>query len=186
MISNKKAAMEMSVGTIVTIILLMSVLVLGVVLITNIFSGAKDVVDMGNEQLKAEMDKLFSKEDKISIYPQTRHKEIKQGEINGVGLGIRNKLSGASGETRFSYQVVVSDPDLEKKCGVRVTEAENWITTGRQEKSIAIPSGDFSSQKILFDIPVGAPLCTIRYRVNVDAGTQSYATDYFDITIVGA
>ena len=37
---NKKAAMEMSVGTIVTIVLLMSVLVLGIFMIQKIFSGS--------------------------------------------------------------------------------------------------------------------------------------------------
>ena len=36
---NKKAAIEMSIGTIVTIVLAMSMLILGMVLVKNIFSG---------------------------------------------------------------------------------------------------------------------------------------------------
>ena len=55
MIENKKAAMEMSVGTIVTIVLLMSVLVLGLVLITNIFSGATSSVKTIDDKVKSEI-----------------------------------------------------------------------------------------------------------------------------------
>ena len=184
---TKKAAMEMSVGTIVTIVLLMSVLVLGMVLVTNIFTSGKDVVDMTDKQLKDQINQLFSKEDKVVIYPETRHAEIKQGEVSGVGVGIRNKLTGTMGDSKFSYAISVSDSDLARKCGgIRATEVEQWMVTGREETNVPIPSGDFSTQKVLFDIPVGSPLCTIRFRVNVEAGTGTYATDYFDLTIKSA
>ena len=59
MIKQKKAAMEMSVGTIVTIVLLMSVLILGIFLIKNIFSSAKNAIDLTDEQLNAEINELF-------------------------------------------------------------------------------------------------------------------------------
>ena len=39
---DKKAAMEMSVGTIVTIVLLMTVLILGLVLVRTIFSRSEE------------------------------------------------------------------------------------------------------------------------------------------------
>jgi len=66
-----------------------------------------------------------------------------------------------------------------------VTEnvVEGWISTGRTENDIPIPVGDLSAQKVLFNIPEGSPLCTIRFRVNVDAEGQSYATDFFDVAI---
>ena len=54
-IKNKKAAMEMSVGTIVTIVLLMSVLILGIFLVQNIFKSAKGAVDLTDKQLKNEI-----------------------------------------------------------------------------------------------------------------------------------
>lgn len=180
---NRSGQMEMSVGTIVTIVLLVSVLILGIVLIKNIFSSAKSVVDLTDQQLRSEINKLFSEDSKISIYPSTRLVEIKQSAIDGVGIGIKNLLTGASGNKKFSYTVAVSDPNLQSKCGVNEQTANGWITTGAAEEDIPIPSGDFSTQKVLFEIPTGAPLCTIRYRVNVEADGAAYATDFFDLSI---
>ncbi len=183
MIKNKKAAMEMSVGTIVTIVLLVSVLILGIVLIKNIFFSATNVVDLTNEQLTQEVNKLFSSENKVAVYPSTRFIKIKQDEIGGVGVGIKNLLTGASGDKKFSYTVSVSDPDLDKKCKVSKETVENWISTGRSEEDIPIPSGDSSTQLVKFEIPLGSPLCTIRFRINVDVEGESYATDLFDVQI---
>ena len=180
---NRSAAMEMSVGTIVTIVLLVTVLILGVVLISNIFKSATSVVDLTDQQLRNEVNKLFSEESKISIYPSTRLVEIKQETTDGVGIGIRNLLTGASADKTFSYTVVVSDSDIQSKCGIDSGTVEGWIQTGRSEEDIPIPSGDFSTQKVLFEIPVGSPLCTIRFRVNVEANGDAYATDFFDLKV---
>jgi hypothetical protein len=179
----KKAQMEMSVGTIVTIVLLVSVLILGIVLIKNIFSSAKSVVDLTDQQLRSEINKLFSEDSKISIYPSTRLIEIKKESTDGVGVGIKNLLVGASANKEFSYTVSISDSDIQSKCGISATTAEGWIVTGRSEENIPIPAGDFSIQKVLFEIPTGSPLCTIRYRINVQADNTAYATDFFDLKV---
>lgn len=174
-------------GTIVTIVLLVSVLVLGVVLIKNIFTSAKGVVDLTDQQLREEINKLFSEDNALSVYPGTRFVEIKQTTTDGVGFGIRNIKQGAAGTTAFSYVVGVSDADLTTKCGSGFTKetAESWISTGRAESNIPIPSGDFAVQKVLFEIPVGSPLCTIRFRINVNDSSGAYATDFFDMKVKG-
>ena len=182
---NKKGAFEMSVGTIVTIVLSVTLLVLGIFFVQNIFRSAKGVTDLTDQQLRNEINKLFSEENEISIYPGTRLVEIKQETTDGVGIGIRNLLTGTSGDTTFSYEVFVSDTGIQDKCGINAQTAENWIVTGKSEEGISIPAGDFSTQKILFEIPVGTPLCTIRFRVNVNAEsvTGTYAQDFFDLKI---
>jgi len=55
---NKKGAMEMSVGTIVTIVLLMSVLVLGVFLVQKIFQSSTNVVDQVDQQVQNQINQL--------------------------------------------------------------------------------------------------------------------------------
>jgi hypothetical protein len=181
---KNKGQMEMSVGTIVTIVLLVTLLILGIVLIKNIFNSATNVVDLTDQQLREEINKLFSEDSKISIYPGTRLVEIRQEATSGVGVGIKNLISGSATTPTFGYVVVVSDADLRTKCGVDTATAENWIVTGKSEEGIPIPPGDFTTQKILFEIPVGAPLCTIRYRVNVmTSDGKVYATDFFDLKI---
>ena len=175
----------MSMGTIVTIVLLVSVLVMGIFFIQKISKTATGVIDLTDQQLRNEINKLFSEESKLSVYPGTRFVEIKQETTDGVGFGIRNLLTGQAGTKTFSYEVVVAETDAElsSKCGITKETALSWIVTGKSEDDIPIPSGDYSTQKILLEIPTGSPLCTIRYRVNVDAAGTAYATDFFDIKI---
>ncbi len=152
----------------------MGVLVLGVFLIQRIFTSAKGAIDLTDQQLRDQINKLFAEDSKVVIYPQTKYLEIKQEKTDGVGIGIRNLETGGGTKT-FSYEVVISDPDLQEKCGIKDEKVvERWIVTGRAEDDIPIASGDFSVQKVLFEIPVGAPLCTIRFRVNVYVNGEIY------------
>ena len=174
--------MQMSVGTIVTIVLLMTVLILGLVLVRNIFGSATKVIDLTNEQLTEEVNKLFGEDKAVVVYPASRRMEVVQGEIDAFGIGIKNLLGTAGGNT-FSYETIVSDPDLQRKCGISENVVLGWISTGRAENDIPIPSGDKSTQRVLLDIPVGSPLCTFRLRVNVNSALGSYGTEFMDITI---
>ena len=178
---NKKGAIEMSVGTIVTIVLMVTMLILGIVLIRNIFSSAKGVVDLTNQQLESEIEKLFSEENAIAMYPSTRYIEIKQESTDGVGFGIKNLQQGAAGATTFSYQVSASDVS---NCGVSKDVAESWIIVGKSENDIAIPIGGKIVRKIMFQIPLGSPLCIARFKVEVQAGENAYASDFFDVKIL--
>lgn len=177
---NTKGQMEMSVGTIVTIVLLVTLLILGVVLIKNIFTSAKGVVDLTDQQLRSQISQLFSSEDKISVYPGTRLVEIKQESTDGVGIGIKNLLTGTAGGVTFSYEVKAVETS---NCGISGSDAEKWIITGKSESSIPIASGDIAVDKIIFKIPTGSPLCIAKFRINVNAGGTAYATDSFNIEI---
>mgnify|MGYP001603209091 FL=1 len=177
---NSRGQMEMSVGTIVTIVLLVTLLILGVVLIKNIFKSTKGVVDLTDQQLKSEIGKLFGDDSKLAIYPGTRLIEIKQEATDGVGFGIKNLQQGVSGTDKFSYIVSASDV---ADCGIAKDVAENWITVGKTESDLAIPIGDMVVRKVSFRIPVGAPLCTARFKVEVKMGSTIYASDFFDLNI---
>ncbi len=179
---EKKGAVELSIGTIVIIVLSMSMLILGLVLVKNIFSGAMDITDMTNSQLKEQVSKLFGEDKKLVVYPDTRHITVKSGTAMGFGIGIKNLLTGVQ-DKKFSYEVIVSDPDIRKKCGVGEREAEEWISTGRSEENIGLAPGEFISGKVLLNVPEGSTLCTFRYRINVMYGGQSYASELMDVTI---
>ncbi len=176
----KKGAMEMSVGTIVVIVLSVTMLVLGVVFIKNLFSLATGVADLTDEQLKNEINKLFSEESRIVIVPNSRFVQIKQENEDHVGVGIQNLLEGASATTKFSYNVYASEF---ADCGTK-EEVEDWIILGKAESNFTIPTGQKVVKRIRFRIPVGSPLCSARFNVDVfeDDGT-AYATDSFDIEV---
>ncbi len=181
--SEKKAAMEMSMGTIVTIVLLMSVLVLGLVLVRSIFRVGINVVDATDDQLKDQMKELFDAQTKVVVYPGTDEIKMKRGETSGIAIGVRNKLTGAEATTaKFTYEVVVNDRDLKKNCGITETEVEDWIRGGSGTSDL--PSGsDTEVQKVLFDIPESAPLCSFKMNANVKINGQNYDSENFFITI---
>ena len=180
MIRRKKAAMEMSVGTIVTIVLLVSVLILGIFLVQKIFGSAKKVIDMTDAQVTSEINELFAEENKLVIYPQTRSIKIKQEEVEGVGLGIKNLLQGGTGEEIFSYEVVVGDASDCKETDEQVL---SWIRTGKTIQNIRIPIGDLSIQRVTFRIPTGSSLCIPRYNINVYVDEQIYASEFFEVVV---
>ncbi|HJZ19134.1 MAG TPA: hypothetical protein VJ208_03450 [Candidatus Nanoarchaeia archaeon] len=178
---SRKAQISMSVGTIVTIVLLMTTLILGLVLVRNIFGTATKVIDLSDAQLTEEVNKLFGEDKGVVVYPATRRIEIKQEEINGFGIGIQNLIG--TGNDTFSYEVIVSDLDVQQKCGINGDEISRWIVTGRAENNIPIVSGSKSTQRVLLDIPAGSPLCTFRLRVNVNSNKGTYGTEFMDIII---
>lgn len=177
----KKAAMEMSVGTIVTIVLLLSVLILGLVLIKDIFTGSKYNIDQINDKVKDEINKLFTEESKAVVYLPNRVARITPGEAWGVGFAIKNKVA----TQKFTWEVKLTDPDVQKKCGVTAADAESWITTGRVGE-VSIPSGDTHFDSFRVDIPEGRVTdiskCIIRYQLIIkESSSNPYQTVSFDI-----
>jgi len=180
-IKSKRAAMEMSVGTIVTIVLLMTVLILGLVLVRSIFSSSIENIDGIDQAVKGEINKLFSEDNsrKIVIYPATRLVKIKKGEQNlGFGFSIRNV-----GETteKFSYSISAE----EASCDMRLADAESLITLGKERNNIVIPAGSIMDDPVFvrFAIPESAPPCQIRYSILVEQGTQPYGSS-IDVDLV--
>src|SRR3990167_4325944 len=58
---NKKAALELSIGTIVILVLAMSMLILGLVLVRTIFTGAKYNVETMNDKVRDQINAYLLK-----------------------------------------------------------------------------------------------------------------------------
>jgi len=180
---NKKAALELSIGTIVVLVLAMSMLILGLILIRTIFTGAKYNVQQMNEKVRDEIAKLFVEDRKAVLYLAEDKANIEQGEPFGIAFGIQN-----IGRTqRFKWQAQVDDDNIRKKCGVSEKEAEDWMTTG-SSGSVDLASGNKYSDRILFNIPEGSVIdisqCIIRYKLIIkqEDGTP-YETLPFNVDV---
>lgn len=171
----------MSVGTLVTIVLLMAVLILGIFLVRKIFTGASGAIDMTNEQLRSEIQKLFAEEKKLVIFPTSRSIEIKHEEKDAIGIGIKNLATSGTGTNEFSYQVAATESG---NCPANV-DSDAWIIVGQSESDIPLPVGEFYSTKIIFQIPLGTPLCTTRFRADVKIDGTSYKSESFDVSVKG-
>lgn len=176
----------MSVGTIVTIVLLMTVLLLGLVLVRSIFKGATNAVDLTDAQLTDQVNKLFSEDKSMVIYPGTSQIDMKRGDQSAIGIGVKNRLTGGVTNPKFNYKVFVDDPDVQKNCGVSSGTVQSWIQ-GATGNNIDFPIGDNTQiERVLFNVPQSAPLCSVKIRVEItlpSSGDANYATDSFFMTI---
>ncbi len=179
---KKKGAMEMSVGTIVTIVLLMAVLVLGLVMVRTIFSSSKDNIDQVDKKVKDQISKLFSEDDqkKVIIYPSS-YIELEKGKSAGFGLSIRNNEVNSG---TFSYTVEAAEGEFD--C-MTASAANELISLGRVGSGINLLPGTLMDDPVYvrFDIPDNAPPCQIRYNLNVEKDGEQYVnTIKIDVEIL--
>jgi hypothetical protein len=180
---GKKGALELSIGTIVILVLAMSMLILGLVLVRTIFTGAKYNVETMNKKVEAEIGKLFVEDQRVVLYLPNREAEIKQGDPYGLGFGIQNSIASQ----KFRWNVVVEDDKIKKKCGVSERIAEDWIVTGGSG-SAQIDSGQKHLNLIRFNIPESTvsdiSTCIIRYKLVIKKeDAQPYQTEVFDVVV---
>lgn len=180
---KKKGALELSIGTIVILVLAMSMLILGLVLVRTIFTGAKYNVETMNKKVEAEINKLFVEDQRAVIYLPNRIAEVKQGSEYGLGFGIQNGIS----TQKFRWQIQVDDANIRKKCGVNEREAEEWVTTGGSG-SVDVASGQKYYDVVRFNIPESQvndiSQCIVRYKIIIKQEDGSpYETIPFDIDV---
>ena len=180
---SKSGAIEMSIGTIVVIVLAMSMLILGMILIQNIFSGASENVLQMNDKVKGEINKLFVEDKRTVVYLPNQIAKIEQNEDWGVAFGIKNLARGTAEVGRFRYDVTVSDPDVRTKCGIDERTIESWIITGRADDMTIAPGQSYFGI-VRFLVPENAPLCTVRLHIDVTMDDAVYATDFFDVEVL--
>jgi len=175
---NKKAAMEMSVGTIVTIVLLMTVLVLGLILTQTIFKGGEDVTKLTLDKVKDEIGGIFqSGEVKVAVTSQSL--ELKNNQRGQFGIGIKNiaDLTGASSNV-FNYQIRFSEND----CGINQDVSMRLINIGKSG-TLEISPGDTAYDLIHFKIPKGFPECDIKYYLIVTRGSNNQPYDTIPLIV---
>ncbi len=181
----KKGALELSIGTIVIIVIGMSMLILGLVLVQTIFSGSKYNVEQLNEKVKGEIGKLFEEESKSVVYLANHEARVKQGDTFGVAFAFKNLEQGDTSSSRFSYEVKASDIGGCRGLTVQEAESVRWIPVGRITDNIQLPPGALEYRIVRFSIPETAPLCIVRYDIVVKKDAEVYVTDFFDLTIRG-
>lgn len=183
MFHNKKAAIELSIGTIVIIVLAMSMLILGLVLVRNIFTGATYNVDALNKNVEAEINKLFNERgDKIILYLPNNQADIEKGKSYGVAFGIRNDVEGESAAGRFTYNIRASS--IQKNCKLTLQQADNYLILGDSGTFELLPGTDPEFRLVKVQPPESAPLCEVQYDITVTKDGQPYDTAFFIVKIV--
>ena len=189
---NKTAAMEMSIGTIVTIVLLMTTLILGLVLVRYIFKTSTESVETIDGQVKSQLLDLFESSGKKLV----------------VGLGSQNTAKIKQGTYSFGIPLAFS-PDnpqawgpTQRNCKYNIT-AQNQptycINKGWANPTASILTGfrnvDFDEVDstagyalIKIDVPETVQPCLQRFSVRVMCAGTAFAgetsTSYFDVEVI--
>ena len=92
-------------------------------------------------------------------------------------------MRGTAEASKFHYEVTLSDPDVQAKCGVGKSDVESWVKTGRVDDMTVAP-GESYFGIVRFFVPDTAPLCTVRFHIDVTKDGKTYATDFFDVEVL--
>ena len=193
MAKNRKAAMELTMSTMVTIVLVVAALILGIVLVQKIFTGATDSVDVINEKVMGEINNLFADESSSVIVKlgSDRKAKIRVGtEDFGVAIGASTYDGGPSSRTRLQYMLTLDEGSSENcvqklgKSGAAnliSQSTDQWITFDEFD-------GSSSYAIISLKIPKGTPICSQKILIDVkdteQAGAETMAGSFFRIELL--
>ena len=142
---SRSAAMEMSVGTIVTIVLLMALLVLGLFFIKNIMCSGIILTDQVNEKVTNQIKGLFGENDYGVKCMGEEGQEIKLGD------GGRRQITcviNEKEEKEYRFKMV----SIESLKGVSTANVKKWVLKD-DTGNIKIQPGSKAYLVILLDIP---------------------------------
>ncbi|MEK6855878.1 MAG: hypothetical protein AABX66_01835 [Nanoarchaeota archaeon] len=183
---NKKGAIELSMTTIVVLVIAMAMLILGLVLVKTIFTGAKYNVDQLNKNVEAEINKLFSDTtEKIAVYLPNKQAEVSKGKTFGVAFGVKNTEQLSVTNSQFKVEVITDAGGIERGCTITPAQANNFVSLIEGGTSFQIIPGDVHYGAVHFRIPDTSPLCQISYTIKITKDNQIYTTDFFNIQITG-
>jgi len=177
---NKKAAIEMSMGTIIILVLGVSMLILGMVLIRNIMCSGLQITDDLSTGVKNEIKNLFGA-DKIGV------KCVGEGgqEVKYATGGRRPVICIIKTQEQVEYDLQVTA--IESKLGAPSNIVEKWIID-RNWKGSVMPGQDNEQTVLLLNVPSDAPATTLKLTIqakNLGSGASETITSYIDIVPTG-
>ena len=174
--SKKRAAVELSISTIVVVVIGISMLILGLVLVNKVMCGAINGINIIDKKMQDEMTRMFGNEFNIVIKEQENnvYKNVKNG--HGVAYAVRN--DGMT-NPEFTYEVTVSDLG---DCKFSESRGEDFIILGQQGK-MTIKSGSEYFDLIKFKIPDDVEPCQLKYDLIVKNDGVVYEAARINILI---
>lgn len=171
----KKGALEMSIGTIVIIVIAITMLILGIVFVRSVMCGALGLTGDLNDKVRSEIEELFgttggevqclgSSGEAVKIIP---------GKVNNIWCGINAK----GGEADYSITLTSYQGTDSTK-----SEIKSWIITESWQGKVG-PEDKEPKKVIRLDIPEGAAEERIILQVTVKKDNQLISTQDLDFDI---
>ena len=160
---NKKGALELSMNTIVVIVIGVTILTLGLRWVYGLFGGLTERSQEIDEQLKKQISDLFEGgEEALIVRPNSVI--IAQRGSRDVAVAIRNAATDGRKHT-YSYNIRLTNA---ADTQLSAQEVMGWITSGAGEQ-IEVNSGGISYELVAIDIPGDAPLGVYRFEISLNS-----------------
>ncbi len=180
-LANKEGALELSIGTIVVIVIGMSMLILGLVLVRTIFTGATSSVDTLNEQVMNEIVGLFGDDSGNLLIKlgSTNSVTLKPGNKQfNVAIGVQHPDGQSITRSTIQYRIQLDTAGTDnciRKIGQKGAEGL-FATPMNIWNDLGAYSGSTGAALIEIKIPDGTPVCT--QKVNVDVKLKDAAQPF--------
>lgn len=167
---QKRGAFEMSITTVVILVIAMAMLILGLVLVRNVFKGATTSVDTINEKVRNQIINLFNEEDANVVVKLGGDKVAKipiGTDSFGIGIGARTLDGSSTTRERLQYKLSLqSNDDCIKKLGA-ATVKSLFLTPVEKWNNFDEYTADSSFARIVIKVPQGTVTCTQKVYIDV-------------------
>jgi hypothetical protein len=177
---RKKGALEMSIGTIVILVIAVTMLILGIVFVRSIMCSGIQMSDQLSKGVKGKITDLFGA-DKFGVKCMG---EDGEPIILGSG-GTRPIVCVIKVEDESEYNITVKD--IKSLDGASKETVEEWIIDKNWE-GIANPGDDKQANVIMMDVPRDAPTTKLKISlesINLDTDKKSTHIAYVNIQPAG-
>lgn len=183
---NKKGAIELSMSTVVIIVLAMSMLILGIILIQRIFGSANEAITGIDQGVKDQINRLFAadRERTLILFPDSGLVEIERGSRNtGFAVSVRNTADTGP------LPIKVRLGNIDKgSCSTNPVSASGITIIGLSNSDQTFNLGAKTSLEnyihVRFDVPQNAELCTFGVPVIATDSTGGEQQATMQISIV--
>ena len=190
---TKKGAIELSIGTIIIIVLGMTMLILGLVLVRQIFSVATKSIDSIDGQVKDEINKQLGNQDGYILVYTGEGKDtakVKSGTDNfGVAIAARTQDGSATDRDRLQYRLSLAAPTGKSCIDAKILGEPKttalFKTPLNKQNSFDKYEDDKARARIEISVPSGTASCTQKVLIDVTdtkAG-QSIGGSFFILEI---
>ncbi len=158
MTSKKRGAIELSMTTIIVVIIGITLLTLGLRWVYNIYGDIERQRGQMSEAMEQQIRDMFGESDK-PLNLLTTSISIEQGKSYDLGMAIRN--IGSNDNQHFSYDIIID----QIPSNANVNSVKSWFIYSKA-KEFELDSGQVQTDLISINVPkTGAPLGA--YRVSV-------------------
>ncbi len=175
-LKNKRAAFELSMTTVIIIVLAVIMLIMGLVFVKTIMCGAMNIASSTLEGAQSEINKLFGQQqgEETSCMGVRTPLDILPGSYSIVGCGFKPPV-----ETTYSYTFRI---DSAVDLNGQDIDTTSWITESLTG-SKTVGAGRTEYATFAIRPPTDAPEGIIRIEVLVKSGTKTVASPTMRLNI---